>query len=79
MEWQSPWGVGFPGWHIECSAMAMKYLGETLDIHCGGIDHIAVHHTNEIAQSQAATGKDYDCNVEPDAHAANDGTIWTTP
>ena len=59
MEWQSPWGVGFPGWHIECSAMAMKYLGETLDIHCGGIDHIAVHHTNEIAQSQAATGKQY--------------------
>lgn len=57
MEWDSPWGVGFPGWHIECSAMAMKYLGETLDIHAGGIDHIPVHHTNEIAQSQAATGK----------------------
>lgn len=59
MEWDSPWGVGFPGWHIECSAMAMKYLGATLDIHCGGIDHIAVHHTNEIAQSEAATGKQY--------------------
>jgi cysteinyl-tRNA synthetase len=57
MEWDSPWGVGFPGWHIECSAMSMKYLGETLDIHAGGIDHIPVHHTNEIAQSEAATGK----------------------
>ena len=59
MEWSSPWGVGFPGWHIECSAMAMQYLGETLDIHCGGIDHVAIHHTNEIAQAQAATGKQY--------------------
>lgn len=59
MEWDSPWGVGFPGWHIECSAMAMKYLGATLDIHCGGIDHIPVHHTNEIAQSEAATGKPF--------------------
>jgi len=57
MEWPSPWGVGFPGWHIECSAMAIKYLGERLDIHCGGIDHIAVHHTNEIAQVEAATGR----------------------
>jgi cysteinyl-tRNA synthetase len=57
MEWDSPWGKGFPGWHIECSAMSMKYLGETLDIHSGGIDHIPVHHTNEIAQSEAATGK----------------------
>ena len=57
MEWSSPWGVGFPGWHLECSAMSMKYLGETFDIHCGGIDHIPVHHTNEIAQSEAATGK----------------------
>ncbi|MFA4820388.1 MAG: cysteine--tRNA ligase [Candidatus Aenigmatarchaeota archaeon] len=57
MEWDSPWGKGFPGWHIECSAMVMKYLGETIDIHCGGVDHIAVHHTNEIAQSEAATGK----------------------
>ena len=59
MEWQSPWGVGFPGWHIECSAMAMQYLGETLDMHCGGIDHVAIHHTNEIAQAEAATGKQY--------------------
>lgn len=59
MEWDSPWGKGFPGWHIECSAMAMKYLGETLDIHTGGIDHIHVHHTNEIAQSESATGKQF--------------------
>ena len=59
MEWDSPWGVGFPGWHIECSAMAMKHLGATLDIHCGGTDHIRVHHTNEIAQSEAATGKPF--------------------
>jgi cysteinyl-tRNA synthetase len=59
MEWDSPWGKGFPGWHIECSAMAMKYLGETFDLHCGGIDHIPVHHSNEIAQSEAATGKHF--------------------
>jgi cysteinyl-tRNA synthetase len=59
MEWESPWGLGFPGWHIECSAMSMKYLGETLDIHAGGIDHIPVHHTNEIAQSEAVTGKPF--------------------
>lgn len=59
MEWDSPWGKGFPGWHIECSAMSMKYLGETLDIHGGGIDHIPVHHTNEIAQSEGATGKQF--------------------
>jgi cysteinyl-tRNA synthetase len=57
MEWESPWGVGFPGWHLECSAMAMELLGETIDIHTGGVDHIAVHHTNEIAQSECATGK----------------------
>ena len=59
MEWESPWGTGFPGWHIECSAMSMMYLKDHLDIHCGGIDHIDVHHTNEIAQSEAATGKDF--------------------
>lgn len=59
MEWDSPWGVGFPGWHVECSAMAMQYLGKTLDIHCGGIDHVTIHHTNEIAQSEAATGQKY--------------------
>jgi cysteinyl-tRNA synthetase len=58
-EWQSPWGVGFPGWHIECSAMSMKYLGETFDIHTGGIDHIPVHHQNEIAQSESATRKPF--------------------
>jgi cysteinyl-tRNA synthetase len=59
MEWDSPWGVGFPGWHIECSAMAMKYLGESFDIHTGGIEHVPVHHTNEIAQSECATGEPY--------------------
>ncbi len=60
MVWDSPWGRGYPGWHIECSAMSMRYLGEHFDLHCGGIDHIPVHHTNEIAQSEAAlaTGKD---------------------
>jgi cysteinyl-tRNA synthetase len=57
MLWDSPWGRGYPGWHIECSAMSMKYLGESFDIHCGGVDHIPVHHTNEIAQSQGATGR----------------------
>jgi cysteinyl-tRNA synthetase len=59
MQWDSPWGRGFPGWHLECSAMAMRYLGETIDIHTGGIDHIPVHHTNEIAQSEAATGQPF--------------------
>jgi cysteinyl-tRNA synthetase len=56
MEWKSPWGIGFPGWHIECSAMAQKYLGDFFDIHCGGEDHIPVHHTNEIAQTEARVG-----------------------
>ncbi len=59
MHWSSPWGEGFPGWHIECSAMSMKYLGETIDIHSGGIDHVPVHHENEIAQSEGATGKQF--------------------
>ncbi|MFX1348661.1 MAG: cysteine--tRNA ligase [Promethearchaeota archaeon] len=59
MRWNSPWGVGYPGWHLECSVMGMKYLGETLDIHGGGIDHIPTHHPNEIAQSEAATGKKF--------------------
>ncbi len=59
MHWKSPWGEGFPGWHIECSAMGMKYLGETFDIHTGGIDHIPVHHENEIAQSEGVTGKKF--------------------
>lgn len=56
MEWDSPWGRGFPGWHIECSAMAQRYLGDYFDIHCGGEDHIPVHHTNEIAQTEARVG-----------------------
>jgi len=56
-EWKSPWGVGFPGWHIECSVMSSKYLGKQFDIHTGGEDHIPVHHTNEIAQSEAGFGK----------------------
>ncbi|OPZ20869.1 MAG: Cysteine--tRNA ligase [candidate division BRC1 bacterium ADurb.BinA364] len=57
MTWESPWGRGYPGWHIECSAMSVKYLGEQFDIHCGGVEHIPVHHTNEIAQTEAATGR----------------------
>jgi cysteinyl-tRNA synthetase len=59
MEWDSPWGVGFPGWHLECSTMSMKFLDKNLDIHCGGTDHVDVHHTNEIAQSEAATGEKF--------------------
>ena len=57
MVWDSPWGRGFPGWHLECSAMSMKYLGSHFDIHCGGIDHLMIHHPNEIAQSEGATGE----------------------
>jgi len=57
MEWKSPWGRGFPGWHTECVVMSMKYLGVPFDIHCGGVDHILIHHTNEIAQAEAATEK----------------------
>mgnify|MGYP001569686537 CR=1 FL=1 len=57
MHWESPWGDGFPGWHIECSAMSIKYLGEQIDIHTGGEDHLSIHHPNEIAQSEGATGK----------------------
>lgn len=67
MTWKSPWGVGYPGWHIECSAMSCKYLGNHFDIHCGGIDHVPVHHTNEIAQSEAANGEkwvNYWCHNE---------------
>jgi cysteinyl-tRNA synthetase len=59
MRWESPWGVGFPGWHIECSAMGAQYLGDRLDIHAGGIDHIPVHHTNERAQSNARFGREW--------------------
>lgn len=57
MEWDSPWGIGFPGWHIECSAMSVKYLGEHFDMHAGGVDHINIHHTNELAQTESYTGK----------------------
>ncbi len=57
MEWDSPWGKGFPGWHLECSVMSRMYLGDTFDIHTGGIDHLAIHHPNEMAQSEAVTGK----------------------
>ncbi len=57
MQWNSPWGMGYPGWHIECSAMSLKYLGMPFDIHTGGVDHIPVHHENEIAQNEALTGK----------------------
>jgi cysteinyl-tRNA synthetase len=59
MRWNSPWSEGYPGWHLECSVMGMKYLGETLDIHGGGIDHIPTHHPNEIAQAEALTGKKF--------------------
>ena len=59
LKWDSPWGVGYPGWHIECSCIAMKYLGEYVDIHCGGIDNVFPHHTNEIAQSEAYLGHDW--------------------
>jgi len=61
LKWDSPWGVGYPGWHIECSCIAMRYLGEKLDIHCGGIDNAFPHHTNEIAQSEAYLGHEW-CN-----------------
>ena len=59
MEWDTPWGKGFPGWHLECSAMSMNYLGQHFDVHTGGIDHIPVHHTNEIAQSESAIGEPF--------------------
>lgn len=57
MKWDSPWGVGYPGWHIECSVISLDNLGDQMDIHCGGVDHIPVHHTNEIAQTESYTGK----------------------
>ncbi|MBO5773693.1 MAG: cysteine--tRNA ligase, partial [Clostridia bacterium] len=57
MQWESPWGMGYPGWHIECSAMSQKYIGKTFDIHSGGVDHIPIHHENEIAQNEAITGE----------------------
>ncbi len=82
MEWSTPAGLtddsierpGFPGWHLECSAMAMDILGDTLDIHTGGIDHIPVHHTNEIAQSEAATGKQFSNYWLHNNHLKSDGT-----
>ena len=70
LKWQSPWGVGYPGWHIECSAISMKHLGEYLDIHCGGIDNAFPHHTNEIAQSEAYTGHAW-CNFWFHVHHLN--------
>ncbi|MBO4791343.1 MAG: cysteine--tRNA ligase, partial [Clostridia bacterium] len=70
LKWESPWGTGYPGWHIECSCIAMKYLGERLDIHCGGIDNAFPHHTNEIAQSEAYLGHSW-CNRWMHVHHLN--------
>lgn len=70
LKWDSPWGVGYPGWHIECSCISMKYLGEYLDIHCGGIDNAFPHHTNEIAQSEAYLGHKW-CNYWFHVHHLN--------
>ncbi len=74
MEWDSPWGKGFPGWHLECSVMAHELLGEEIDIHAGGIDHIPVHHTNEIAQTEALTGKQFSRIWMHANHIKVDGT-----
>ena len=71
LKWDSPWGVGYPGWHIECSCISMKHLGEYMDIHCGGVDNIFPHHTNEIAQSEAYTGHKW-CNYWFHVHHLND-------
>ncbi len=73
MKWDSPWGVGYPGWHIECSGISSQYLGEYLDIHCGGIDNIFPHHTNEIAQSEAYFGHKW-CNYWIHGEHLNDQT-----
>ncbi len=73
LKWDSPWGVGYPGWHIECSGISMKYLGEHLDIHCGGVDNIFPHHTNEIAQSEAYLGHKW-CNYWVHGEYLNDKT-----
>ncbi|MBQ8378188.1 MAG: cysteine--tRNA ligase, partial [Oscillospiraceae bacterium] len=70
LKWNSPWGIGYPGWHIECSCISMKHLGEYLDIHCGGIDNAFPHHTNEIAQSEAYIGHDW-CNYWFHVHHLN--------
>ncbi len=72
-EWESPWGVGFPGWHIECSAMAIAHLGKTIDIHMGGVDHVSTHHNNEIAQSESATGKTFVQNWIHTEHISVEG------
>ena len=74
MEWDSPWGVGFPGWHLECSVIAMQTLGSQIDIHTGGIDHIPVHHTNEIAQTEALTGKPFASTWLHNNHIKINGT-----
>ncbi len=74
MEWDSPWGVGFPGWHLECSVIARESLGDQIDIHTGGIDHIPVHHTNEIAQTEAVTGKRFSQFWVHNNHIKVDGT-----
>ncbi len=74
MEWDSPWGVGFPGWHLECSVIARETLGDQIDIHTGGIDHIPVHHTNEIAQTEAVTGKQFSQLWLHNNHVKVDGT-----
>lgn len=74
MEWESPWGVGFPGWHLECSVMAREILGDQIDIHTGGVDHIPVHHTNEIAQTEAVTGKRFSNFWVHANHIKVDGT-----
>ena len=73
MEWDSPWGKGFPGWHLECSVMAREILGDQIDIHTGGIDHIPVHHTNEIAQTEAVTGKTFSTYWVHNNHLKVDG------
>ena len=73
LKWESPWGIGYPGWHIECSGISMKYLGENIDIHCGGVDNIFPHHTNEIAQSEAYLGHKW-CNYWVHGEHLNDTT-----
>ncbi|MDE7061679.1 MAG: cysteine--tRNA ligase [Lachnospiraceae bacterium] len=73
LKWESPWGLGYPGWHIECSCISMKHLGERMDIHCGGVDNIFPHHTNEIAQSEAYLGHKW-CNYWFHVHHLNDKT-----
>ncbi len=73
LKWESPWGVGYPGWHIECSCISMKHFGESMDIHCGGVDNIFPHHTNEIAQSESYLGHKW-CNYWFHVHHLNDKT-----